>query len=246
MTAIALEQQRRDRTTGIITTVIFHVLLLILFLFIGLKQFDPPLQETMIPVEMLESAGGLDGGMNDPNSGGGQPATAPESEQPEEVATEEESEVEISKPVKPTKPRQETPKPAKPDPNALFNPSDNPGPDTEGPPGGGPNDTNKPGGGGTGKFHGEGFEGKLDGRGLATVPGFRNDNTDAGIVAVDIKVDATGKVIYAKGKLDRPTTTTSHQLHQLAEGYAKQFKFSARQGSGLDQVGYIVFVFKVK
>ncbi len=246
MTAIALEQQRRDRTTGIITTVIFHVLLLILFLFIGLKQFDPPLQETMIPLEMLESAGGLDGGMNDPNSGGGQPAAAPESEQPEEVATEEESEVEIVEPVKPAKPRQETPKPAKPDPNALFNPSDNPGPATEGPPGDGPGPNKTPGGGGVGKFHGTGFEGELNGRGLATVPSFRNDNTDAGVVAVDIKVDATGKVIYAKGKLDRPTTTTSRQLHQLAEGYAKQFKFSARQGSGLDQVGYIVFVFTLK
>lgn len=247
MTAIALEQQRRDRNTSIILTVVLHLLLGILFLFVGMTEFDPPLKEQMIELIQEDTGGGLDGGMNDPNSGGGEPATAPASqEQPEDLATQEESPVEVPKPAKPTKPRQETPPAPRPNPNALFTPSNNPGPNDNGPPGGGPTPGERPGGGGTGNFRGEGFEGKLDGRGLARVPQFRNDNTDAGVVAVDIKVDATGKVISAKGKLDRPTTTTSRQLHQLAEGYAKQFQFSARSGSGMDQIGYIVFVFKLQ
>ena len=79
MNAIALEQQRRDRTAGIVTTIVVHALLLILFLFIGLTTWDPPLPEEMIEVDMLESGGGLDGGMNSPEAPGeGQPPPAVE------------------------------------------------------------------------------------------------------------------------------------------------------------------------
>ncbi len=246
MNAIALEQQRRDRTAGIVTTIVVHALLLILFLFIGLTTWDPPLPEEMIEVDMLESGGGLDGGMNSPEApGGGQPTPAVEESQPEEVATEEESVVTVPKPAVP-KPNPK-PKDPKPKPNSLFTPSNNPS-ENSAPNGGGggPTNSNTPGGGGVGSFHGEGFEGRLDGRGTSRVPRFGNDNTEAGTVAVDIKVDANGKVIYAKAKLDRPTTTTSMQLHALAERYAKQFEFTARQSSTLDQVGYIVFNFTVK
>lgn len=250
MSTVTLHQQDRDRRAGAIGTVVFHVVLILLFLFFGLTQPNPLPKDEGIEL-VFESAGGLSGGDPAPNPGSPQESAAsiPTPTVPEDVATEEESPVETPKPVKPQpkpKPQPSEPKPPKPNPNALFTPSGNPNQTTNPNPGGSNSNANTPGGGGVGSFHGPGFEGRLDGRGTSRIPTFRNDNTEAGIVAVDIKVDANGKVIYAKGKLDRPTTTTSPQLHALAEGYAKQFQFTVRDGSSLDQVGYIVFNFTVK
>ncbi len=246
MSAITIEQERNDKRTGAIFTILFHVVLLVLFLFFGLQQPDPLPKDEMIELVMEDMGGG--GGSiaaATPGAPQPQPSTAPSPAQPEDVATEDESPVEQPKPVKPEpkpKPAPVTPAPPKPNPNALFTPSTSPAVPQEGPPGGSTPSTT-PGAGGIGSFHGKGFEGRLDGRGLSKTPSFRNDNTESGKVAVDIRVDPSGKVIYAKGRIGTPTTTTSRQLHTLAEGYARQFTFSANPGASNDQAGFIVFEF---
>jgi hypothetical protein len=246
MSSISIQQQQNDRRTGIISTVVLHVLLVLLFLFFGLSQPNPLPEEMGIELA-FEDAGGLTGGSPDPTPGSPQetatPVTAPET--PEEVATDENSEVEVTKPVKPTPkptPKPAEPKPPKPNPNALFNPSTNPSTNpTTGPPGGGP-PGEKPGEGGVGNFHGKGFEGKLAGRGLMRGPSISEKPTEGGKVALDIFVDRTGKVTRVAFNLDR-STTTSQVLFNLAKKAALQCTFSAKPDGAAEQKGEMTFVF---
>ncbi len=97
MSTIVIQQRRSDRTTSAIITTVLHVLLGILFLFIGMKQFDPPIPEQMVELVMEDSGGDAGGGASQPETGG-QPTTAEESGEPEDVATDEESDVEVIKP----------------------------------------------------------------------------------------------------------------------------------------------------
>jgi hypothetical protein len=242
MSTISIQQQQNDRRTGIISTVVLHVLLVLLFLFFGLSQPNPLPEEMGIELA-FEDAGGLTGGSPDPTPGSPQetatPVTAPET--PEEVATDDNSEVEVTKPVKPT-PKPAEPKPPKPNPNALFNPSTNPSTNpTTGPPGGGP-PGEKPGEGGVGNFHGKGFEGKLAGRGLMRGPSISEKPTEGGKVALDIFVDRTGKVTRVAFNLDR-STTTSQVLFNLAKKAALQCTFSAKPDGAAEQKGEMTFVF---
>jgi hypothetical protein len=246
MSTISIQQQQNDRRTGIISTVVLHVLLVMLFLFFGLSQPNPLPEEMGIELA-FEDAGGLTGGSPEPTPGSPQetatPVTAPET--PEEVATDENSEVEVTKPVKPTPkptPKPAEPKPPKPNPNALFNPSTNPSTNpTTGPPGGGP-PGEKPGEGGVGNFHGKGFEGKLAGRGLMRGPSISEKPTEGGKVALDIFVDRTGKVTRVAFNLDR-STTTSQVLFNLAKKAALQCTFSAKPDGAAEQKGEMTFVF---
>jgi hypothetical protein len=246
MSTISIQQQQNDRRTGIISTVVLHVLMILLFLFFGLSQPNPLPEEVGIELA-FEDAGGLTGGAPDPSPGSPQetatPVTAPET--PEEVATDENSEVEVTKPVKPTPkptPKPAEPKPPKPNPNALFNPSTNPSTNpTTGPPGGGP-PGDKPGEGGVGSFHGKGFEGKLAGRGLMRGPSISEKPTEGGKVALDIFVDRTGKVTRVAFNLDR-STTTSQVLFNLAKKAALQCTFSAKPDGAAEQKGEMTFVF---
>lgn len=246
MSTISIQQQQNDRRTGIISTVVLHVLFVLLFLFFGLSQPNPLPEEMGIELA-FEDAGGLTGGSPDPTPGSPQetatPVTAPET--PEEVATDDNSEVEVTKPVKPTPkptPKPAEPKPPKPNPNALFNPSTNPSTNpTTGPPGGGP-PGEKPGEGGVGNFHGKGFEGKLAGRGLMRGPSISEKPTEGGKVALDIFVDRTGKVTRVAFNLDR-STTTSQVLFNLAKKAALQCTFSAKPDGAAEQKGEMTFVF---
>jgi len=246
MSSISIQQQQNDRRTGIISTVVLHVLLVLLFLFFGLSQPNPLPEEMGIELA-FEDAGGLTGGSPDPTPGSPQetatPVTAPET--PEEVATDDNSEVEVTKPVKPTPkptPKPAEPKPPKPNPNALFNPSTNPSTNPKtGPPGGGP-PGEKPGEGGVGNFHGKGFEGKLAGRGLMRGPSISEKPTEGGKVALDIFVDRTGKVTRVAFNLDR-STTTSQVLFNLAKKAALQCTFSAKPDGAAEQKGEMTFVF---
>jgi outer membrane biosynthesis protein TonB len=140
MSAISIEQQKSDKRTGLIVTILFHVLLTLLFLFIGLQQPNPLPREEMIEL-VMEDMGGGGGSIAAEAPGTPQPAPAPTPAvvQPEEVATEEESPVAVPKPVKPQPkpdPKPVQPAPPKPNPNTLFTPSTQPATPQDGPPGG--------------------------------------------------------------------------------------------------------------
>lgn len=248
MSAIAVEQQERDRRAGVIVTIIFHALLILLFLFFGLQQPNPLPEETGIEL-VFEDAGGLTGGASSPAPSTPQaPSEAvPAPASPEEVATEEESAVEVPKPVKPQpkpNPKPAEPKPPKPNPNALFTPSGTPSESTSSSPGGGP-PGDKPGDGGIGSFHGQGFEGRLDGRGLMRGPNITDKPSEGGKVALNIWVDRSGKVTRVSQNLDK-STTTSQVLFNIAKKGAMQCTFSAKPDGLAEQMGLLIFVFELE
>ncbi|MBK9420798.1 MAG: hypothetical protein IPN44_07075 [Flavobacteriales bacterium] len=245
MSTLAVDQEQHDRRTGVIFTIVFHILLLILFLYIGLQQPDPLPQEEGIELA-FEDAGGL--------TGGGSPAQAQTTppppveavtpETPEPVATQEESDVAVPKPTTPKpKPQPKPPEPRKPDPRALFNPT------TGGAPGNSPSTTagngppsSTPGDGGSGSFKGKAFEGRLAGRGLMRGPNITEKPSEGGKVALDIFVDRTGKVTHVGFNLDR-STTTSQVLFNLAKKAALQCTFSPKPDGPAEQKGDMTFIF---
>ncbi|MCB0769369.1 MAG: hypothetical protein KDC00_03065, partial [Flavobacteriales bacterium] len=113
MIASMQHEERRDRNIGMIITVVFHVLLAILFLFIGLTTWDPPIPEESVEIAMADYGTTDDGGGDTPKPDPGQQQATPVPTEadPEDVATEDASDVEVVKPKDP-KPK---PKP-KPDP----------------------------------------------------------------------------------------------------------------------------------
>ncbi|MDQ3101528.1 MAG: hypothetical protein M3R08_09080, partial [Bacteroidota bacterium] len=130
MSTLALEQQR-DRRTGMIITILFHIGLIVLFLYIGLSQPDPLPEETVgIEIAMADFGTSMTGSGNieTPNPGDQEASAAavsPSQETPEEVATDDESDVVVTKPEKPKKPKPETTPKPKPEPEKPKEPTIN-------------------------------------------------------------------------------------------------------------------------
>ncbi len=247
MSSTAIEHQdAQNRRMGAIFTVVFHALLLLLFLFVGLKQPNPLPKEEAIELA-FEDAGGLAGGTTSTQVAETPPAPAePEPSAAEEVATEEVSEVAVPKPAKPKpvkpKPEPAKPEPRKPNPNSLFAPSANPNNPGSAAPGGSGPPSSTPGDGGSGSFKGKAFEGRLAGRGLVRGPDLSAKPTEGGRVALDIFVDRNGQVTHVSMNLDR-STTTSQELFNLARKAALQCRFTPNPNGPAEQKGEMTFIF---
>lgn len=263
MSTIQLEQQHRDRRTGVIVTVVFHVLLTILFLFFGLQQPDPLPEEMGIEIAMA-NFGTSETGSGDtetPDPGSQQSAAAaapsPSDESPEDVATQDDSPVVQAKPEKPKpKPKpNDTPKP-KPQQPAEPTISD---PLKEalsqwgkggGQPGQG--DSQQPGNQGVqdgkpegvGMMHGDGWSVSLGGRGLMKGPNItdRPEIQRRSVVVLTIKVDRNGKVTDARENLSK-SNTTSQVLFNIAKKAAYQVSFTAKPDGAFEQQGEMTFIF---
>lgn len=111
----------------------------------------------------------------------------------------------------------------------------------QGKPNGNPNSDSYTGNGGTGK---SGFTVRsgLTGRRSLNRVSFEDDFNENAKVAVDITVDAAGKVIAARVN-PKGTTTTNSNIRSIAQRKALQIKFSAGTE---EQTGTIVFDFKLK
>lgn len=83
----------------------------------------------------------------------------------------------------------------------------------------------------------------LTGRTFAHLPSFEDDFNENAKVAVDIRVDRSGKVLSANIN-PRGTTTTNAGIRAIATRKAMQLKLSA--GSEDEQTGTIVFDFKLR
>jgi len=81
----------------------------------------------------------------------------------------------------------------------------------------------------------------LDGRQIAKTPSFQDEFNENAKVAVDVLVDASGKVLAANVN-PRGTTTTNSTIKQIAKNKAMLIKFSA---GNEEQKGTISFDFKV-
>ena len=263
MSTIAVDH-KEDRRNGVIGTVVFHALLVLLFLFFGLQQPDPPLEETGVEIAMADF-GTTDmgsGNTETPDPGSEQASAAPtpdtSPEAPEEVATEEESEVSQVTPPKPTPkpkpkpdPPKEQPKPEEPKPqvsNQLSNALNSWGQGGGGNSGEG--DSQQPGNAGVehgkpdgiGTFHGDGWSVSLGGRGLMKGPNITDKPNEGGKVVLNIFVDRQGKVTRVTQNLDK-STTTSQVLFNIARKAALQCTFSAKPDGAAEQRGEMSFVF---
>lgn len=258
MNAIALEHRRRDRNTSLIVTVVLHVALLVLFLFIGMRTYDPPLPEEGVEVAMADlgtSELGM-GNTEEMDPGATAPATsAPSDDTPEDVVTDDASTVVVDKPKeKPKEKPKDKPKPKDQVSNGLQNAmnawntqssssSSTSGDGNDNVPGNVGIPTGDPGGYGT-FGNGQG-QWQLSGRGLGKGPSITDKPNEAGKVALNIHVDRSGKVTRVSLNLDK-STTTSQALFNIAKKAALQCTFTAKPDAPAEQVGLMVFVFQLQ
>ncbi|QGW28498.1 hypothetical protein [Phnomibacter ginsenosidimutans] len=111
----------------------------------------------------------------------------------------------------------------------------------QGKPNGNINSDNYTGNGGTGKS-GVSISRGLTGRSIMRTPSFEDDFNENAKIAIDVRVDETGKVISAVYQ-SRGSTSSSPTLKAIAIRKANQIKFSAGDGESL---GTLIFNFRLK
>ena len=111
----------------------------------------------------------------------------------------------------------------------------------QGRPGGNPDSKNYEGAGGRGNA-GVSISRGLTGRRITGTPSFEDDFNENAKVAMDVRVDESGKVISAVYQ-PRGSTTSSGSLTAIAKRKAMQVKFNA---TGQESAGTLVFNFKLK
>lgn len=261
---MATTNQDKEKRNGIIGTIVFHVALLVCFIFFGLTSIYPP-EEMGVMVDF----GYSDQGMGNVESKV-QPTVEQEEEVPQPVqtpaepvkATEEvvtqETEETITIPEKQEEKKEEKKEvkiEKKPSPsNELMkameqannakaseagSDGEKPGVGNMGQPNGKP-DGDRNGGSGDGPI---GYS--LNGRNWRKKPTIADNSQFEGKVVVQIVVDRYGNVTRATGGAVGSTTTNAH-LTKIAEEAALQAKFTANPNAAEEQVGTITILFKLK
>lgn len=248
---------------GLTGTVVFHVLLILLFLLTGLTYTVPPPAEEGIQINF---------GFDDQGSGQEQTQSAVQNRQEkvveklekesvqakaeEEVLTQKSEEAPQVNTEKTENIRKEEvkeePKPSKELSNALSkwkNSSENKSASDgitgkngdQGDPTGSKESKNYTGGSGGNGFKLIG----LGGRSMVRPPNIQDNSQEEGKVIVDIIVDKDGNVLRANPGA-RGSTTTSSVLYKIAKEAALSTKFNVNPQAPEQQKGQIVFTFLVK
>lgn len=253
------EFTRKDNNRALIGTIIFHVVLLVLFFLWGLRTPLPLPEEEGV----LVALGYTNQGMGDmiPLSGS-PPVPTPAQQVPvqEEVVTQSTQEsVAIPQTTPRPRPQQPTPTQQQPtqqpppeeprpqvDPRALF-----PGTDersttsqsqgTTGQPGSQGSPTGAAGGSGDGVGQG-GVSYDLTGRRPNVLPVPVNTIQQGGRVVVSITVDRQGRVTRATAGA-RGTTNTNATLWRIAEDAARRARFDVQLDAPEEQTGTITYNF---
>jgi len=112
---------------------------------------------------------------------------------------------------------------------------------------GNPDSDSYTGNGGTGSGSGNGvsISKGLQGRKINRFPSFQDDFSENAKVAVDIKVDNAGNVISATIQ-PRGTTTANASMKAIALQKARQLKFNPDSEVAEEQLGTIIFNFRVR
>jgi periplasmic protein TonB len=237
----------------------FHLVLLLLFMFYGLKEPNPPFEEPMVEISMADF-GFDDAGSGEVNAEQAetedtpvtqpitQPTTTAQPEQPVETQTQESEHAvpeskEEAEPVKEEKPERT------PDPTKLF-PSNTQSSESGQ---GGDGDDDKPGNKGSqdgkegqeGTAGGSGFGFSLAGRSMVNRPQIQQVQEE-GVVVLDIWVNRQG-VVTRTNRNFRESNTTSDKLFTLAEQAIKDKKiFDADPNGPIEAKGTIRFPFILK
>jgi TonB family protein len=261
-----MSEERNNKSIAAAGTILFHGLLLLLFLLLALRTPLPLPGEEGVEVNLGYSDAGM-GRVQQPVT---QPSSTPPprpqpTPQSEEIATQQ-SDESVALPTQPRpQPRPETPaprpqpqpepepepepEPPRVDPRALYpgrQPSDQAGqnegttgqPGDQGRPDGTPDSPSYDGSGGAG----DGISFNLSGRSATSLPVPEYPSREQGDVVVEIWVDKEGRVVRARAGA-RGTTTADPQLRRAAEQAALRARFSANPNAPDEQTGTITYKF---
>ncbi len=248
------EKMNRQKWSGILGTLLFHIGVVLILIFSGFYFPDPPPPEEGVMVAFGEP----DAGSNAEVQGSPeetQEVSSVQESAPEEQLTQdtEETPVTSSKtaenPKKTSEPAKEEQKQEerKPDSKSLFTKSSKKG--------GGTGDGDKEGqkGDPTGVDEGNpdvtgsgtsGIKFSLAGRSLKEKITINDRPQESGLVVVDIWVDKNGNVVRAEPSLK--STTTSAKLWKIAKEAAMRAKFSPKEDGPEQQKGTITIEFKLR
>jgi outer membrane biosynthesis protein TonB len=110
---------------------------------------------------------------------------------------------------------------------------------------GNPNSDSYTGNGGYGSGNGVSISRGLKGRKINRFPSFEDDFSENAKIAVDIKVDNNGNVTSATIQ-PRGTTTGNASMKNIALRKARQLKFNQDEEGAIEQMGTIIFSFRVR
>lgn len=262
----------KDKRKALIISLVLYLGLAILFLFIGLKYPDPPLEESGIEISMA------DFGYDDTGSGEYEPsmsqATTEESSEStpelieetteeiiqEEVVTQEDSEISVPEdnPINNNETtelneqvEEQVVEEPEPEPeinedlkNVLGAWNETQNTESEGSqPGTSGNEGIESGNvEGKGTFGGNGSSFELGGRSMISGPQMGEKPTEEGRVVLNIWVDRQGNILRTSQNL-KESTTTSQYLFNLAQKAAKKAKFNPLPSAAPEQKGKMTFVF---
>jgi len=252
----------KDKRSGVITTVVIHLLILLLFIFTGLT----------IPVPLPEQGILINFGTSDEGMGDVQPeemtsaevaedpneevieSTPVPTETQEEIITQDELEAPALNEVPPTPVETEVVEEKEPDPvvnpAALYSGKQNTdASDSYQGETGDPGDQGSEDGVHDSKNYGESRGNKsgffLSGRAIVFKPEVIAKTQERGKVVVKIWVDRYGKVKRATPGAKGSTTTSSH-LYKIAKEAAIKAQFSPNRDAPEEQKGTLVFDFKLR
>lgn len=249
--------KEKNNRVGVIGTIVFHALLFLLFLFVGMKYPDPPPPEEGITINFGNSEDGMGDNPTEELSesesesneatNNATSSSTPAEQQIQTQNTTQTINVNASNTTttQPTNSSQNTTSQNLSEALNAFNNSGgasgnegetgNPG--NQGSLEGDVNSNNYTGGG-----VGNGVTYSLSGRSLLSMPKIDDNSQEQGKVVVDIVVDKYGKVIKATPG-GRGSTTTSPILYKKAVEAALKTKFNAKPDLVSDQKGQMTFVF---
>ena len=240
--------EKEDKRKGLIATILFHILLVLLLVFATFSTTIPPFPDDEIVMEMdftgSESSGGAPQEVTES-------VTEESSAETEDVATQdEESPVEVNVDKTNTSESNSntntdnTTETESQDPKYTFNNVFGSGND-----GSGTGDSDGDGKDGQGDgIDGPGTSGNvgsMSGRNLLSKPSVENPIQQEGDVRVKIWIDRSGTVVQVKVLTTDPKTTSTSQAHfDAAAKAAKKFRFAPDSGGKDKEYGHVIIEFR--
>ncbi len=249
--------QDKNSRKGLIGTILFHLLLLLLFLQFGMTYQDPPPPNPGVMRINFGDAGG--GSPSEENSEASESASSSsnnsESTESSSASADENVQTTTNETVEmnaspnnsnnETTETQETSEPLNEALNNAWNNNNSNNESSTSDSNGDNNSNNSNGNGNTnGNSNGpsSGINYSLGGRGKVSFKKPNNPTQEDGTVVVDIVVDKYGKVIKATPGA-RGSTTTNPTLYKQAKEAALKAKFTKKLDALTDQKGTMTFVF---
>ncbi|MEQ9187487.1 MAG: hypothetical protein RLP15_07105 [Cryomorphaceae bacterium] len=251
-------QDKKNKRRGLIGTIVFHLILLILFLFTGLTTPVPIPEEEGLPVQL--DLGNTDFGQGDEQPLSStepeesepitepQPVEASPVESPEDVVTQDaDSDLSAPEETKPQKPVEKKPELSE---NLKKVLQSNPFQTKDDNDSKGQGDSDQPGDHGKAEgspegnsLHGDaaggGISFDLGGRSAKNLRAIPGNYQESGLIVIDIVVDREGNVLRAS--VGRKTTITNASLLKAAEAEARRVKFTPNPSAPEEQRGKISY-----